>query len=201
MTDRKDKPGGDFVPVLTDEDVLDAMNRLPGYLDITTEDFRALYLLAFEHALTRLVGGLRAGDLMRSAETRISPELTLRVAVETMAAQQLKSAPVTNSEKMVLGVLSETDVLRRLGVGTFLELITQPPARRADLDTCLDGTAVRDVMTAPAVTVDLDADFEIILRAFQSHAGRRMPVVDSRGRLQGILARKDFLAVCPRGFR
>ncbi len=41
-------------PELTDEDIIDAMGHIPGYLDITTEDFRIIYHLAWHHAMVRL---------------------------------------------------------------------------------------------------------------------------------------------------
>ena len=41
-------------PALTDEDILDAMAHIPGYLDISTEDFRVIYHLAWQHAVARL---------------------------------------------------------------------------------------------------------------------------------------------------
>lgn len=41
-------------PELTDEDILDAMRQVPGYLDISTEDFRIIYHLAWHHAVKRL---------------------------------------------------------------------------------------------------------------------------------------------------
>jgi len=186
-------------PELTDDDVYDAMGRLPGYLDITTEDFRALYRLAFGHALERLVGGLRARDLMRPVSEAPGPDLTLDRAAALMAGQRLKSSPVVDAEGGVVGVISETDVLRHLGAATFLELVTQPPERQADRDRLLGSASVGDVMTSPAVTVAEGADYETILQAFRSHTGRRMPVVDGRNRLVGVLARKDFLAACPLG--
>jgi CBS-domain-containing membrane protein len=189
------------MPVLTDADILDAMSRLPGYLDITTEDFRALYRLAYEHAIERLVGSLRARDLMQPVKDGIGPELTLRRAAELMVARRWKSAPVVDASGVVVGVLSETDILGRLGARTFLELITRVPGRRGDLDRLLDQTLVGDVMTVPAVTVGADAGSATILGAFQSHQGRRMPVVDAQGRLQGVLARKDFLEALPRKMR
>jgi CBS-domain-containing membrane protein len=40
---------------LTDEDILDAMAHVPGYIDISTEDFRAIYHLAWRHAMARLL--------------------------------------------------------------------------------------------------------------------------------------------------
>jgi len=39
---------------LSDDDILDAMQHIPGYLDISTEDFRIIYHLAWQHALERL---------------------------------------------------------------------------------------------------------------------------------------------------
>lgn len=44
----------DHEPELTDEDILDAMEHIPGYLDISTEDFRIIYHLAWKHAVARL---------------------------------------------------------------------------------------------------------------------------------------------------
>ena len=42
------RSGADEVPELelSDEDILDAMRHIPGYIDITTEDFRLIYHLA-----------------------------------------------------------------------------------------------------------------------------------------------------------
>jgi CBS-domain-containing membrane protein len=41
-------------PELSDEDIIDAMQHIPGYLDISTEDFRTIYHLAWRHAIARL---------------------------------------------------------------------------------------------------------------------------------------------------
>lgn len=44
----------DHEPELTDEDILDAMDHISGYVDISTEDFRTIYHLAWKHAIARL---------------------------------------------------------------------------------------------------------------------------------------------------
>lgn len=186
-----------FGPELNDDDVYDAMHRLPGYLDITTDDFRDLYRLAYGHAIERLVGGVQARDLMRPDDQALAPALTLYRAAQIMAARRVKSMPVTDSEQRVIGMLSETDVLERLGAATFLELMLQGPEQRHDRDRIMEETAVGTAMTSPSVTVGEDADFAAILAAFRGHNGRRMPVVDNAGRLVGMLARKDFIAACP----
>lgn len=46
---------------LSDEDILDAMQHIPGYLDISTEDFRIIYHLAWQHAMERLLARKEKG--------------------------------------------------------------------------------------------------------------------------------------------
>ncbi|MCK6410975.1 MAG: hypothetical protein L6Q55_00945 [Azonexus sp.] len=46
---------------LTDEDILDALAHVPGYIDISTEDFRTVYHLAWRHAVARLRAGGQGG--------------------------------------------------------------------------------------------------------------------------------------------
>ena len=59
MTDDTIDPAAidaDHEPELSDEDILDAMQHMPGYIDISTEDFRLIYHLAWRHAMARLRG-------------------------------------------------------------------------------------------------------------------------------------------------
>ncbi|MGE5152559.1 MAG: hypothetical protein ACM3ST_00960, partial [Bdellovibrio bacteriovorus] len=46
----------DLLPELTEEDVAEAMRDIPGYLDISPQDFRELYRASATHALERLAG-------------------------------------------------------------------------------------------------------------------------------------------------
>jgi len=46
---------------LSDEDILDALAHIPGYIDISTEDFRIVYHLAWRHAVERLRSQRSAG--------------------------------------------------------------------------------------------------------------------------------------------
>jgi len=50
--------GQDAMPALSDSDIYGAMEEIPGYLDITPEDFRELYLHAYRHAYQKQAAGL-----------------------------------------------------------------------------------------------------------------------------------------------
>lgn len=184
---------------LSDEDILDAMQHIPGYLDITTGDFREVYEFAHRHAADRLLGGLRAERLMRTGVKRLSPGMMLDEAAREIVQSGCKSLPVVDETGRVVGVLTETDFLIRLKAETFLELLLRMINDSREVSHRCHETPVREAMTAPAVTVRPQAGFREIVAAFRCHAGRSMPVADDDGRLAGMLLRKDFLEALERG--
>ncbi len=52
---------------------------------------------------------------------------------------------------------------------------------------------VRDRMSSPAVTVTSEIPFQDALKLMRERQFRRMPVVDNKGRLVGIVAERDLL--------
>jgi CBS-domain-containing membrane protein len=191
---------GEAVPEveLADEDILDAMQHIPGYLDITPGDFREIYHLAHHHAIDRLLGGLRAGGLMRPVAVPLAPGMMLDEAARTLVASGFKALPVVDAGGRVMGMLTETDYLCRLQAGTFLELLLRIVEDPGEVSHRCHETPVHQAMTAPAVTVPPEAGFREMMAAFRAHAGRSMPVADAGGRLRGLLFRKDFLEALDR---
>ncbi|CAK0774004.1 CBS domain-containing membrane protein [Gammaproteobacteria bacterium] len=184
---------------ISDDDVLDAMRQISGYLDITVEDFRALYALAHEHALARTFAHIRASQLMRGGITPVRPGNMLDAAARSMATQGLKSIPVVDDRGWVVGMLTESDYLRQLGAEGFLELMLRLIVEPAGLRQCCHEMPVATAMTTPAVAVPEEADFARIVAAFRQCHGRSLPVVDREGRLKGLLMRKQFVAACHLG--
>ena len=182
---------------LSDEDILDAMRHVPGYLDISTVDFRAIYHLAHAHAMERLFRHISAGSLMRTGIEPLHPYTKLDAAARSLVKQGLKSLPVVDINGRVIGVLSETDYLRSLKADSFLELLLSLILDQKIFTHRCGKVPVSDAMTAPAVTINAGADFREIARAFHRHEGRGMPVVDAAGRLEGLLLRKDFVKAYP----
>ena len=189
------RAGGDDVPELelSDEDILDAMREIPGYIDITTQDFRAIYHFAHNHALDRLFRHVRAANLAHTEIKPLHPDTQMDEAARIMARQGYKGLPVVDNDDCVIGMLTETDYLRRLKANTFLQLLLRLVADDEVFTHRCHETPVRDAMTSPAITVTWDAGFREIISAFHSHTGRSMPVVDDQGRLQGLLLLKDFV--------
>jgi len=56
---------------------------------------------------------------------------------------------------------------------------------------------VRDRMSSPAVTVTPDTPFQDALKLMRDHRFRRLPVVNKRGKLVGIVSERDLLYASP----
>ncbi len=179
---------------LSDDDILDAMTHISGYIDVSTEDFREVYHLAHRHAVDRLFGRLRAHNLMRIGMPTLSPDIMLDEAAGILAKSGYKGLPVVDGDGRILGMLTETDYLQRLDADSFLELFLRLINDSCEITHRCHETPVRAAMTAPAVCVGRNAGFSEIMASFSRHPGRSAPVVDEHGRLAGLLLRKDFLA-------
>jgi len=184
---------------LSDEDIVDAMKHIEGYLDITTEDFREVYGLAHRHAEDRLLGALRAERLMRTGIAPLAPGMMLDEAARALVKSGFKALPVADDGGRVIGMLTETDFLRRLKADTFLDLLLRMIDDSCEISHRCHETPVREAMTAPAITVRPAAGFREMMAAFRRHTGRSMPVAGEDGRLYGLLLRKDFLEALDRG--
>ena len=201
VTDREQRPPTDDSRELrevdlSDGDILAAMGSISGYLDITTEDFRALYHLAYQRAIARLFADIRADRMMLRGIEALAPDLALDEAARRLGRAGIMAMPVVDADGRVLGMLTETDFFRRLDVGSFLELILRLLDDPSGFTHRFHETTVRDAMTSPAVTVLEDAGFREIAAAFQHHEGRATPVTDGAGRLVGLLLRRDFIGAC-----
>jgi CBS domain-containing protein len=82
------------------------------------------------------------------------------------------------NERRPIGILTDRDIV----VGVL-----------AQTDQKLDILCVDDVMTSELVVAREDDDLDEVLRRMRAKGVRRMPVVDSRGVLKGVVAADDIL--------
>lgn len=182
------------------EDILDAMRRAGGYIDVSPDDALALYRLAYAHAAARLGRDLPVGEIMTRDVVTVSPARTVLEAARTMAEAGVSGLPVTDGEA-VAGVLSVKDLLRLLG----LDSKARPAALAArvlDPGSCLSPAApdlgrtpVAKAMTAPAVTVAPDTPRSEAAALMTARNINRLPVLTA-GRLCGIVSRSDVVRSC-----
>ncbi|MDQ0345670.1 MULTISPECIES: CBS domain-containing protein [Ancylobacter] len=106
----------------------------------------------------------------------IAPEATLREATELLAAKRIGAIVVTDPERRVVGILSERDVVRVVGL--------DGPGR-------LDDT-VASVMTSRVVTCEGNETVHQIMEHMTAGRFRHLPVVQG-GKLVGIISIGDVV--------
>ena len=104
---------------------------------------------------------------------------TLQAAATLLYSNRIGAMPVVDSNGKLVGVLSERDIVSAL---------SQRPHEVLKL-------YVRDVMSSPPVTANLDEDMCAAQRRMMHHKFRHLPVVDDTGNLKGMLSIRDALEV------
>ncbi|RTL93150.1 CBS domain-containing protein [Ancylobacter rudongensis] len=106
----------------------------------------------------------------------IAPEATLREATELLAAKRIGAIVVTDPERRVVGILSERDVVRVVGL--------DGPGRFDD--------TVASVMTSRVVTCEGNETVHQIMEHMTAGRFRHLPVVQG-GKLIGIISIGDVV--------
>jgi CBS domain-containing protein len=135
-------------------------------------------------------------NVMTSPVETVAPTAGFKAIVYRLWRQQITAVPVIDARGMVLGVVSEADLVLKEERADledrqpFFEGRRSRVARRR----AAAGTAA-ELMTSPAVTIAADAPVARAARLMRRRGVRRLPVVDGEGHLVGIVSRGDLLAV------
>jgi magnesium transporter len=121
-----------------------------------------------------------AGGLMSPRFARLRPEMTVDEAISYLRRQ------ATRLETMYYAYAVDTEQ-HLLGVVSFRDLFSADRAKK-----------VRDVMRTSFVAATVDMDEEEVARLFSQHHLLAIPVLDSQGRMQGIVTVDDIVGVVER---
>ncbi|MBA7665968.1 A-adding tRNA nucleotidyltransferase [subsurface metagenome] len=118
---------------------------------------------------------LKAKDIMTENVVSVKKDTPIYKALELLVKYNITGIPVVREDMILVGVLSEKDVLRLFYAHEDEE----------------EGT-VNDFMTQPAVHFDKDESLLDICDCLTNNYFRRVPVT-SEGKLVGIISRKDVI--------
>jgi CBS domain-containing membrane protein len=181
---------------LKEEDILEAMRAIPGYLDITPGDFKEIYLLAFEHALERLSRDVTAAEIMTRDVVTVNPETPVAEVAAAMGRRGVSGLPVVDAENKVVGMISEKDFLLSMGVAeprNFMSLVAGCLKTKGCVALPIKKALAQDIMNSPAVTVPPEAPVRTIAAELTGKGINRVAVTDPSGRLLGLVSRGDIV--------
>lgn len=180
----------------SEEDIVEAMSELKGYIDLTPHDFKELYAKVYQQARRRILESQKAREIMNSPAVAITETASVSELVELLDQKGISGLPVLNSQGLLVGVVSEKDVLLALGERPSagqMRLVS----RFCDASPGVCGDIrlkqVREIMSSPAVGIQTEATLAEVLNLFESRAINRLPVIDSDGLVAGIITRANLI--------
>lgn len=123
-----------------------------------------------------------------------SPETTFREAVRLLEENRISGLPVIDRDGKLVGILSEADLLNKAEKRQPDAYVLESRRHRLDRSraSALD---VASAMSRDIVTVRPESPIALAAREMHARGFKRLPVVDSDGRLVGIVSRGDVLKV------
>ena len=134
------------------------------------------------------------GDVMSTDVVSVQPTTPFKQIADVLAENHVSAVPVVDESGAVVGVISETDLLRK----EEFQLDDRPRwkvrgSRLIALDKARASTA-DGLMTAPPVTISPEATLPEAAHAMAENAVTHLVVVED-DRLIGIVSRSDLLSV------
>jgi CBS domain-containing protein len=138
-------------------------------------------------------------DVMTTEVVAVEPSTPFKEVAAKLARHRISAVPVLDSDRRVLGVVTDTDLLLKqehLDTEANLPLVWSRRRRREREKAA--AVVAGKLMTAPVATVSPTATVSDAVRLLLTAGVQRLPVVDESDRLVGIVSRADLLAVFTR---
>lgn len=121
-----------------------------------------------------------AKDIMSSRLIVAKEGMNMEDALKLLVNNKVTGLPVVNGKGEMVGIISEYDIIASVGKAKKLE----PEAFQGNLPYTKNVEAVNE-----------DTPLQDVLERFITAKCRRLPVLDSKGRLVGIISRRDVMKV------
>ena len=136
-------------------------------------------------------------DVMTTHVVAVRLKATYKDMATRLREFRVSAFPVLDDDNKVVGVVSEADLLTKEALEYSTSGVAGGILHGRERAKAAAVTAA-DLMTRPAVTIGPNELVSHAARLMYSRKVKRLPVVDDRGRLVGIVSRADVLSVFSR---
>ncbi len=134
-------------------------------------------------------------DIMCRDVHAIQLDAPLLHAIEMLLDKIYRALPVVDAQNQVVGILTEGDLLRKLDI---LATSTQQQLTSSEISAIISrlqriDRRVSQMMTAKPITIESDTTVPHALNLMITYDIKRLPVLDTQGKLVGMVSRVDIL--------
>jgi len=141
---------------------------------------------------------MNAQDVMVSPVITVGENATVQEVAKLLIDQRVSAVPVVNAAGKLVGIVTESDLMRRAEIGTerhyswWLSLLADARTLAADYVKS-HAVSVKDVMTRNVKTAAPETPLHEIAQLFEQNQIKRVPIVNKNGELVGILSRANII--------
>lgn len=179
-----------------------ALASMDTFIDVSANDLKTLAERAQHFAGQRATESLQVSRIMSQPVRVINPDTKMSEAAHLMVTERISGLPVVDNAKQLVGIITEADFLRGLGVPAHhpthnlwqtLESLFSHLGHHAELEGPSDPVShhmVRDVVcTSPEHYLD------DVLGLMKQHRVKRVLVCDTERHVVGTVTRSDLVRV------
>jgi CBS domain-containing protein len=122
---------------------------------------------------------MKAQDIMARDPRCVTPRTSIQEAARLMKSEDVGALPVVESDgsRTLVGIVTDRDIaIRAVADGRDIGSVT-----------------VRDIMSNSAKTAKESDDVDEVMKVMGREQVRRIPIVDDRNQLVGIVSQADFV--------
>jgi len=138
---------------------------------------------------------------MRKRVVTIGPDATVKELAQLFHEHDISGCPVIDDKDQLIGIVTEGDLVAQdadLHFPRYIQFLDtqiylQSPKKFEERLRRITGATVREVMTTDVHTVGMDTPVRKAATIMADKGITRVPVVDDRGRVVGLLGRHEVL--------
>ena len=149
---------------------------------------------------------LTAGQLMTEKVITVTPATPVRELAQTLSENQISGAPVLDDQGMVIGVVTESDLIdqnKKVHIPTVVTILDSfiflesPDKMEKELKKMV-GITVEDIFAHEVISVQKDTPLDEVATLMAEKRVHTLPVMDGE-KLVGVIGKSDIIRTIAQG--
>ncbi|MGD2052961.1 MAG: CBS domain-containing protein [Gammaproteobacteria bacterium] len=179
------------------EDFINALGEWDTFMDITPEDLMALNAAAVRHARARMTESIPIERVMSKEVVTVTADTSLSDAAHLLVKHRISGLPVVDESAKLIGLITEADFLRALGLPshhpsqTVWQTLEAMLFHRQSIREP-EGT-VHDLMVDNVVTIRKEDAVHEAVNTMKKYNIKRVIVCDDDNHVCGMVTRSNLV--------
>ena len=136
---------------------------------------------------------MKAKDFMIKDVISLNENATVKTLLEVLMEHKIGGLPLVDQDNRLLGVVSDGDVLRYLNPKAFVSYYVTYIEELDETLKIKGESPVKAIMKKKVISVCEDDDLEDVLKILAHHHFKKIPVVNEKREVVGVISRGDMI--------